>query len=168
MTKTQTTNLQEDVIDIDLSVTKKKKFRFDKDDNRVVYINTSDVNIVQRIPEAYEKLVACQELANKLMDGINPSPNDDLDDILKDFDTMGERLKAIDQEMRDIIDYMFNAKVSEVAAPDGSMYDPFDGAFRYSYILTLIISQFEENITNEFGKVEKQFKKHTAKYTKGK
>jgi hypothetical protein len=55
-----------EIIDLDLSITKKKKFRFDKDDNRIVEINTSDMNLMQRVNVAYPKLQALQDKAAKL------------------------------------------------------------------------------------------------------
>lgn len=155
-----------DVIDLDLSVTKKKKFRFDKDDSRILELNVSDMGIISRISEAYPKLQAQQEKASKIMEGI--SVDEDSTEISDGIKTMSERLKDIDKEMRELIDYMFNANVSEVVAPDGSMYDPFEGRFRFEHIITLLMKQYEDNLQTEFSKMEKQLNKHTAKYTKGK
>jgi hypothetical protein len=160
----------DDVIDLDLSVTKKKRFRFDKDNNRILELNTSDMNILARISDAYPKLKEQQEKAAKLMEGIDIKDNDDIIDseIEKDMVTVSDRLKAIDKDMRELIDFMFNANVSEVAAPDGSMYDPYNGSFRFEYIITLLIKQYENNLQAEFSKMSKQMEKHTSKYTKGK
>lgn len=161
------TEVNEDIIDLDLSVTKKKRFRFDKDNSRIIELNTSDMNILARMSEAYPKLKAQQEKAAKLMDGIEISEDDD-EAMLADVANMVERLKVIDQEMRDLIDFMFNAPVSAVAAPDGSMYDPYEGSFRFEYIITLLVKQYENNLEYEFNKMSRQMEKHTAKYTKTK
>ena len=156
-----------DIIDLDLQVTRKKRFRFNKDDNRILELNTSDMNIVARISEAYPKLNALQEKASKLMEGLNPDENkDDPEALIQDVATMATRLKEVDTEMRQLLDYMFDSNVSEITAPDGSMYDPFNGSFRFEYIITLLMKQYEENLQSEFGKMEKQLKKHTAKYTR--
>lgn len=159
----------EDIIDLDLSVTRKKRFRFDKDNNRIIELNTSDMNILARMSEAYPKLKEQQEKAAKLMEGIDISDNEEsvANDVLGDVDTISDRLKAIDKDMRDLIDFMFNAPVSAVAAPDGSMYDPYDGSFRFEYIITLLVKQYEDNLQSEFNKMSRQMEKHTAKYTKG-
>lgn len=160
----------EDIIDLDLSVTKKKKFRFDKDNSRIIELNTSDMNILARMSEVYPKLKEQQEKAAKLMEGIELTDNEDVLDseVSKDMVTIAERLKAIDTDMRELIDFMFNAPVSAVAAPDGSMYDPYEGSFRFEYIITLLIKQYENNLQSEFSKMSRQMEKHTAKYTKGK
>lgn len=163
-------NETEDIIDLDLSVTRKKRFRFDKDNNRILELNTSDMNILARMSEAYPKLKAEQEKAAKLMEGIELKDDETVTDseVAENMLTVAERLKAIDKDMRELIDFMFNANVSEVAAPDGSMYDPYEGSFRFEYIITLLIKQYENNLHAEFTKMSRQMEKHTAKYTKGK
>lgn len=154
------------VIDLDLSVTSKKKFRFDKDDNRIVEINTSDMNLMQRVNVAYPKLQALQDKASKLTEGLSIDENSSESDAITDIATMAERLSAVDTEMRELLDYMFDAPVSSAAAPTGSMYDPFNGSFRYEHIIALVMKQYEDNLQSEFSKMEKQLKKHTNKYTR--
>ena len=159
---TKPTTVNNEIIDLDLSVTKKKKFRFDHDDTRIIELNTSDMGIIGRISEAYPKLTALQDKASKMMEGLH---DDDayLEDDLK---LIGVRLSEVDNEMRQIIDEIFNADVSAKAAPDGSMYDPFDGTYRFEHIITLLMSQYEKNLQDEYAKIERQVKSHTEKYTK--
>jgi hypothetical protein len=154
------------IIDLDLSITKKKAFRFDKDDNRIVEVNTSDMNLMQRVNVAYPKLQDLQERATKLTEGLDLSDDSVETDALHSIATMAERLSAVDAEMRELIDYMFDAPVSAAAAPSGSMYDPFNGSFRYEHIIAIVMKQYEDNLQSEFGKMEKQLKKHTEKYTR--
>ena len=159
---TKPTTVNNEIIDLDLSVTKKKKFRFDRDDTRIIELNTSDMGIIGRISEAYPKLTALQDKASKMMEGLH---DDDayLEDDLK---LIGARLSEVDNEMRQIIDEIFSADVSAKAAPDGSMYDPFDGTYRFEHIITLLMSQYEKNLQDEYAKIEHQVKSHTDKYTK--
>ena len=159
---TNPTTVNNEIIDLDLSVTKKKKFRFDHDDTRIIELNTSDMGIIGRISEAYPKLTALQDRASKMMEGLH---DDDayLEDDLK---LIGARLSEVDNEMRQIIDEIFSADVSAKAAPDGSMYDPFDGTYRFEHIITLLMSQYEKNLQDEYAKIERQVKSHTDKYTK--
>lgn len=159
---TKPTTVNNEIIDLDLSVTKKKKFRFDHDDTRIIELNTSDMGIIGRISEAYPKLTALQDKASKMMEGLH---DDDayLEDDLK---LIGARLSEVDNEMRQIIDEIFSADVSAKAAPDGSMYDPFDGTYRFEHIITLLMSQYEKNLQDEYAKIEHQVKSHTDKYTK--
>jgi hypothetical protein len=154
-----------DIIDLDLSITRKKKLRFGKDDNRIVEVNTSDMNLMQRVNVAYPKLQELQAKSTKLTDGIEIEEGAEADAI-QSIATMAERLTVVDTEMRDLIDYIFDAPVSTAAAPDGSMYDPFNGSFRYEHIIAVMMEQYENNLQSEFKKMEKQLKKHTDKYTR--
>jgi len=163
MIKEPTPNtVNNNIIDLDLSITQKKKFRFGKDDNRIVEINTSDMNLMQRVNEAYPKLNDLQNRAAKLTEGLDLEESAGIEDL----GTMAERLSVVDTEMRELIDYMFDAPVSAAAAPDGSMYDPFNGSFRYEHIIAAIMKQYEDNLQSEFKKMERQLKKHTDKYTR--
>lgn len=162
-----TTQVNDEIIDLDLSVTRKKRFRFDKDNSRIVELNTSDMNIMARVSEAYPKLQALQDKASKIMDGLKTGDDVSEEESMADLKTMAERLTEVDKEMRELIDFIFNADVSEAAAPDGSMYDPFNGSFRFEYIITLLIQQYENNLQREYSKMEREFKKHTDKYTRG-
>ena len=155
-----------EVIDLDLSITKKKKFRFDKDDNRVVEVNTSDMNLMQRVSVAYPKLQKLQDNASKLTEGLDLNETDSEASAMHDISTMAERLSAVDAEMRELLDYMFDAPVSAAAAPNGSMYDPFNGSFRYEHIIAIMMKQYEDNLQSEFKKMERQMKAHTDKYTR--
>ncbi len=150
------------IIDLDLSITSKKKFRFDKDDNRIVEINTSDMNLMQRMSVAYPKLQELQTKAAKLTEGLDVENASAIDDIT----TMADRLSAVDAEMRELIDYMFDAEISKAAAHTGSMYDPFNGSFRFEHIIALMMKQYEDNLQSEFKKMERQMKSHTDKYTR--
>ena len=150
---------EKEVIDLDLSVTRKKAFRFDRDDSRIVELNISDMNILSRLTDTYPKLnqwlIETQELSASISDE---------EDGIVAAEKLGNKLKEIDKSMREAIDYIFNAPVSQAAAPDGSMYDIFEGSFRYEYILELLLKHYENNMATEFNKM----KKHVEKYTKGK
>ena len=161
-----TETVNNNIIDLDLSVTQKKKFRFDKDDTRIVEVNTSDMNIMQRVSEAYPKLQELQIKASKLTEGIDMENDESEAAVFDGITTIAERLSTVDTEMRELVDYMFDAPVSAAAAPNGSMYDPFNGSFRYEHIITLVMKQFEDNLQSEFGKMERQLKSHTNKYTR--
>ena len=81
------------IIDLDLSVTQKKKFRFDKDDNRILELNVSDMNIIGRISETYPKLNELNEKASKLMEGININ-EEDIDSSMASAGTASGRIKV--------------------------------------------------------------------------
>jgi hypothetical protein len=140
--------------------------RFDKDDNRIVEVNTSDMNLMQRVTLEYPKLQALQEKASKLTEGLSVEDAQTEAGAVEEMSIMAERLTAVDAEMREVLDYMFDAPVSAAAAPSGSMYDPFNGSFRYEHIIAIMMGQYEKNIQSEFSQMERKMKSHTDKYTR--
>ena len=49
---------------------------------------------------------------------------------------------------------------------DGSMYDLFNGKFRFEHIIEKLSDLYGNNMKDEFKAVNARVKKHTAKYTK--
>lgn len=150
------------IIDIDLSATAKRKFRINGDNRRLVELNPSDLSIITRIDTAEKKLDACIKALQQLAD----EPSDD-DDSLK---TLGEKFSKIDDDMRELVDYIFQSNVSEVCVPkgQGSMYDPFNGKYRYEHIIEALLNFYQGNIQNEYKKMRTTVAKKTSKYTKKK
>ena len=153
-------NTTADIIDIDLSAIRKKRFRIDGDDNRIVELNTSDLNILPRLREAYPKL---QEL-NKQIASMAP----DLTSDDEAFNTTVDVLINVDKSMRELVDYIFDSNVSEVCAPSGSMYDPIGGQCRFEHIIACLTNLYETDLTAELDKLAKRTAKYTTKYTRKK
>ena len=147
-------NIDNNVIDIDLSVTRKKRFRIDNDDSRILELNTSDMTILNRLDEAERRLKELADYANFEVSNGEEAKN------------AVEELLNTDKKMRDIIDYLFDSPVSDVCAPNGSMYDPFNGKYRFEHIMEVLFTQYEKNINEEIKKMRKHMQKHTDKYTK--
>lgn len=154
--------LENNVIDIDLSELRKKRIRIDGDDNKIIELNVSDMNVITRLQEAYDRLIS---LANKynlkeLESEVEVETGDDFG-----IEKTVETLRILDKEMRDLVDFVFQAKVSEICASDGTMADPINGQFRFEYIIEKFLSVYDKNFTDEFKKMSKNVKKHTNKYT---
>lgn len=149
-----------DVIDVDLSIVKKKKFRINGDNTKILELNVSDMGIVSRLDETYTKLMDLQDKVASLAE-INEEANDR--EILS---STAKKLTEIDEEMRNLLDYIFQSNVSEICGSEGSMYDPIEGTFRYEHIISTLVKLYENNLNAEFAKMKKNISKHTAKYTK--
>lgn len=141
------------IIDVDLSVTRNKRFRIDGDDDRIIELNTSDMTILNRINDADKKL---RELADYATFDVEDTAENQEEAIVKLINT--------DKQMREIIDYLFNSKVADICAPNGSMYDPFNGKYRFEHILETLFALYEKNINDEYKKMKKNVEKHTNKY----
>ena len=151
-----------DIQDIDLSETRRKRFRIDGDNDRILELNTSDMGIIKRLNDLLPKLKSLQtDAAKELVFGDDMSDEDGMR-------VASDVLTRIDSDMRDIVDEIFDSNVSEVCAPEGSMYDPFNGKFRYEHIIETLVKLYEDNIKEETQKVAERVNKHTNKYTKRK
>lgn len=148
-------------VDIDLSATRKQKIRIDGDDNRILELDTADMNIVVRLRDGFEKL-------EKLIDQITNLQVSDTGDIKTDISEMGTVIEDIDKQMRNALDEIFDANVSEVCAPTGSMYDLFNGEYRFEHIINALTKLYENNLDKEYAKMKRRVQKHTDKYVKQK
>ena len=147
-------------IDINLSATNKKRIRVDGDDNRILELNTSDMNILSRLRDGYPKLTA---LTSKMA---TIGEIEESEDIQKNIINTANFIDEVDKEMRDILDFIFDSNVSELCAPSGSMYDMFNGQYRFEIIIETLLKLYEDNINAEYKKMTKRVQKHTDKYVK--
>lgn len=147
--------------DIDLSEIRKQRIRIDGDNNRIVELNLSDMGILNRLTESYPKLERLQEKAIKMSENVS---GEDFDEV-----KLGKDLKSLDKEMRNIIDGIFDSKVSDVCVPNGTMFDPHGGMCKYEYVINALVQAYDANITAEAKKINKSgVAKHTKGYTKRK
>lgn len=152
---------------LDLSKLRKQRVKIDLGDDKdhILEINTSDMSVITRLQTGYTKLMELQGSIGKF---------EDLPDIDKvtpeEFErvttSVANKLQDVDSQMRNAIDTIFDANVSSVCAPYGSMYDLIDGVFRFEYIIEGISGLYADNISSEIKKVRKRIQSHTNKYTK--
>ena len=150
------------VINVDIAPIKKKRFSINGNLQNMLELNVSDINIVQRLNKALKQLNKLQEDAvatsKKIADA--DMENDD------SLEVVSQELENIDNKMRELVDFIFNAPVSQTCAKDGSMYDMFKGAFRYEHIIESLMKLYESNIKLEYSQMRSRVSKHTNKYTK--
>ena len=159
----QQKTVDDGIQDIDLSAIRKKRFRIDGDNNKILELNTSDLGIIDRLRKAYPKLQKLSDKAASIKFDVDEN-SDDMEDIAM----VADALKDVDAEMRSIVDELFEAPVSDVCATDGTMYDLFNGKYRFEYIVDTIGGLYETNLTKELKKLSEKASKHTSKYTKKK
>lgn len=150
-----------DIQDIDLSAIRKKRFRINHDPNKILELNTSDINITSRLSSAYDRLTRYMDEVGKILSDI---PDDRIDSEKES--EIREQLEKIDAEMRKEIDYIFDAPVSDICCDGGSMYDPFNGMFRFEHIIEAISKLYENNLNSEFSKMRRRISAKTSKYVK--
>ena len=148
----------------DISLSSKKAFRLDGDDSRIIYLDTSDMNIIVRLEETYPEIRKLAVEATEKLASVSKADEENDTDLTE----IANVLKDIDARMRDKVDYVFASKISDKCAPDNNMFDPVDGEFRFEYIIGTLVNLYANNLSVEFDKMKERVKKHTAKYTKKK
>ena len=155
-------NNEQEIMDIDLSPIRRRKFRIDGDGNRLLELNTTDLGIVTRLNETYPRL---QELQNQYS-SLQVSLDEEGNVTDGSFNAMAEAVKDLDTKMRDHIDYIFDSDVSAKCAPSGTMFDPIRGSLRFEFIIDTLSKLYEEEISKNLQKRKDTMSKHTTKYKK--
>jgi len=150
--------VEDDIVDIEIAPIKRKRFRLNGDNNKVISLNMSDLGLYNRLEKGYAKL---RQIANEITDVEFDPETDDIEVLNKAMAT----LDKLDMAMREQIDYIFDAEVADKAADGGTMYDPYNGTLRYEHIIETLLGLYETNIAKEFKVMQKKMSKHTAKYT---
>ena len=141
--------------DFDLSLDKasKKRIRIDNDDNRILLLDTSDLSVIIRLQDIYPKL---QSLAGDASREKLASGNEE---------DVSNALKELDADMRGLIDYIFDTEASKVCAPSGTMFDMFNGQFRFEIIIEALSKLYTDNVSLEYRKMKSRLEKKVSKYT---
>ena len=134
-------------VDVDLSAIRKKRIRINGDNSKILDLNISDMNVATRLQVAYNKL---NDMINEVREAIPDAPSEMTEE---EQNKVLETLHDIDLRMREQVDYVFMAPVSEMCADDGSMWDPYEGVFRYEHIIEALLPLYENNLSSEFAKM---------------
>lgn len=146
----------ENIIDIDIDGVKKQKFRING--GGIIELDTADLTVINRLKEVYPKL---NKLANEATSKVDLASDATVEEQL---DTMSDFLKDIDTKMREYVDYIFDAPVSAVCVPYGSMYSPHNGKFRFEHVTETLGKLYGNKLDNEARLLSKRLRDHTDKY----
>lgn len=153
MAKKATTNLfgepevktpavTDDVIDIDIAAIKRTRFRINGDNSKIIELNLSDMNIGNRLEQAYNTL-------NTLMDEVVKTIPEDVEDETSRQAAL-EALDKLNVLMEEQVDYIFDYPVSKIFEDGGTMWDPEGGMFRYEHIIDRLAKLYENKLSAEF------------------
>ena len=156
--------MAEDIKDISLST--KKSFRIDGDNNRIIWLDVSDMNIMSRINDVYPEIRRLAVEAQDRLQGVKITEREDANSPLQD---VADVLKDINAKMKEKLNFIFASDIADICEPTGNMYDVVGGEFRFEHIIDVLTTLYANNIKAEYRKLSERLKKHTAKYTtKGK
>ena len=146
-----------------ISLSHKKSFSIDGDINRIIQIDTSDLNVTIRLEEVYPELLKLAVDATDRLVNVKEVQDDEEKSPLSDY---SEILKDIDKQMREKVDYIFASEVSDICLPKENMYSVCGGEFNFERVVDALITLYANDIKAEFKQMQARVKKHTDKYTK--
>lgn len=129
----------------------KKSFCIDGDESKIIYLDPSDLGIMERTKVFAEK-------TDELFKGLT-----DLEE-----DKVIEKLKESDSVLRGYVNELFDYDVCSVCVPSGTLFDAIGGVFKFEIIVNGLSKVYSDTISNEMQKVTDRVSKHTKKYTKKK
>lgn len=150
MALTDEVNVNDNIIDINIDAIKKTRFRINGDNKAIIELNLSDMSIIDRLEKGLGQL-------QKYMQEITAVDTED--------ENFTAKLKEINDKMCESLDYIFDYPVSTVCSKGGTMYDLYNGMFRYEHIIDGLSKLYTNNLNEEFKKLRKRVEKHTEKYT---
>jgi len=154
-----------DILNLDLSATKGTVIHVNGDPDAQIVLNLSDFGIYNRLKEGLTQLYdVFVELKDKM--GEKAQAEDPEDDDDSGTPKFIEAMQESDAKMRGIIDYIFSSPVSEVCAPNGYMFDIFEGQLRFEYIINAITKLYESNINKEFYNIKSRINSKLPQYAK--
>ena len=108
------------------------------------------MGVIQRLESTTPKLQVLQNKATALGNSTNVAD-------------AAKALADVDAEMCKLIDYIFDADLADKCADGGTMYDVFNGKFRYEYIIDKFMALYEASLSAEYNLMKKRISKYAKK-----
>lgn len=154
MAKTTINNIQ-------LAISDKVRYTINGNADKYIELNPNDVGIVSRLAELTPKFNSVQKRYQSLDNFSGKGEGEYTDEELLDF---GKNFKELDTEIRESINYLFDYDVSSVCAGGGSMFDMYEGEFRFVVIIDTLLEMYTDTIAKEAKKRADRIQRHTNKY----
>lgn len=146
-----------------LGLPKKKEYAIDGDETRVIALDTSDVGIIARWHTFQAWANAANARVNELVKVDALETDEAKDEAVNAFTA---EFAALDAEMREHINLLFDADVCTAIVGNGSVLRPVNGVALWEQIVDAIVPLYEKDILKEVEKSRARMEKHTKKYSK--
>jgi len=146
----QPTDNNEKILDLNIAGIERTKVRINGRNDSILELNLSDLNISERLKKGYAELQKCAKSVADL-------DTSDKEELRKAFDD-------IDAKMREQVDYIFDANVSEVCCKGGTMLDPDNGVYRFERIIEALLKLYSDSVDAEYKAMKKRIQQGVDKY----
>lgn len=130
-----------------------REFTINGDENKVLRVNTSDLNLAKRAKKAQKELSL---IADECM---NIDENMSIDESIA-------KLDALDTKVKNTVDYIFNSNASDIVFGEMSSVSICDGQPVFQNFLDAIIPEIEKDTQAEIKKSQRNIKKYTSQVKK--
>ena len=137
-----------------------KEYTLNGDKNRVIRVNPSDPNLIQRYRDAMKNINDAQA---QIKDDIELDKNGKVV-AADDFDVAADTLKEVDTIIRDNLNHLFNADVYDAVF---GLQSPFCVVGKGEYLFEAFMASIKPIIEESSKAANKASEKRTRKYTKG-
>lgn len=156
---------------ITFDVKTREQFFVDGDENRVIELDINDVNIVNRLSDAIPKMKELDKRWNALMEKseqLNESGEELSEDTLSDTVAFADEFKAIEKEIRAFLDEAFDSPgMADTILGSSSAFSPVNGKFKYEQIIDVLSTLYEDKLTAEIKKFNRdKVRSKTQRYIK--
>ncbi len=125
-------------------------------DRVTVSFNPTDMAFTERLTKAFEELEALQEKARDLVaaiDGDDPRP-------------LFQDLRAIDKDMRQAVDRLFEQEVSDALFQGVRLYAASEGLPVWNNLLLALVDEIDAAYRREKKAMDERIRKYTERYEK--
>lgn len=124
------------------------------DENRVIKIDLTDFGIVERINESYKRIDEFQKEHKDIK--INSDGT-----VAEDFAQSAEVLSMFNKLIRELIDYILDAKVSDIVFGNKNPLSMVKGVPLYGRFINALMPYVEKIAKREQAETEKRISKYT-------
>lgn len=156
-------------IDLGFS-TNKKRFSVGGDTSKIIEFDPSDIGVANRLSKSMSRFKALDtqwQQLNESATKVSEGNTDDLDATIDDTKDFSEKFDKLENEIKDIINYVFDGDVADKLLGNSSAFSPVNGFFKYEHIITAVLNCYEQNIKDESPKFNsRKVNTYTHKYIK--
>ena len=152
-------------IDLGFS-TKKKKFSVGGDTSKIVEFDPSDLGVANRLSKAMPKFKEITDRWEKINESAEDvAKTENKDDALTSTEEFSKQFDDLENEIRGIIDDVFDGEVADKLLGNSSSFSPVNGKFKYEHIIEAMLKCYEQQIQDEAPKFNaRKVQKYTNKY----
>ena len=161
---------------INLNISTRKKFTIDGDATRIIELDVHDLALVTRLSDSIKRMDALTAEWEKLGKIVETSSVEDIEDdiavdaIVKEAEDFSAQFNKVENEMRDIIEFIFDCDgMCATILGNSSIFSPVNGKYKYEQIIDVLTGLYEDSIEKEAKKINtRKVEAKTSKYIKKK